>query len=283
MQLTYTSAFLLLFSFVIAELPAQKAQEDLSYTTQADLLYRDSLADGFTAYMQERCRLDVYYPENTVGFPTVVWFHGGGLKAGNRYTPQELQNQGIAVVAVNYRLNPNVECPAYIEDAAASVAWVFEHIAEFGGDPDLIFVSGHSAGGYLASMIGLDKRWLEPYGIDSDRIAGMIPYSGHAITHFTIRSERGLEWSDVVVDEYAPLAHVRADAPPLILITGDRELELYGRHEEVAYLMRMMKTVGHPYTELYELDGYNHGAMDEPAHHILLTHLRKIVASHPKE
>lgn len=68
----------------------------------------------------------------------------------------------------------------------------------------------------------------------------------HAITHFTVRQERGIEGTQPVVDELAPLYHVRKDAPPLLLITGDREMEMMGRYEENAYRMRMMKVVGHP-------------------------------------
>ena len=91
----------------------------------------------------------------------------------------------MIVVAPNYRLFPKVKSPVYIEDAAAAVAWVFENIETHGGDPRQIFVSGHSAGGYLTSMVGLDKRWLATHNVDANRIAGLIPFSGHTITHFT--------------------------------------------------------------------------------------------------
>ena len=234
--------------------------------------YRQGTDDAYTL---ERCVLDIYLPETT-DFATVVWFHGGGLKFGNKFIPEGLKKQGIAVVAVNYRLYPKVKSPMYIDDAAAAVAWVFKNIASYGGDPNLIFVAGHSAGGYLTSMLGLDKSYLNTYGIDADAIAGLIPYSGHTITHFTVRSERELKWDDVRVDHMAPLAHIRKDAPPIILITGDRELELYGRYEENAYFWRMLKSIGHPYVELYELEGYNHGDMAVPAHHILLKTISKI-------
>lgn len=106
---------------------------------------------------------------------------------------------------------------------------------------------------YLASMIGLDKRWLSVHGIDADRIAGLVPLSGQTITHFTIREERNIPRKQPIIDEYAPLYHIRPDAPPLILMTSDRNLEMLGRYEENAYLMRMMKVVGHEKTELYEL------------------------------
>ena len=76
----------------------------------------------------------------------------------------------------------------------------------------------------------------------------------------------------------APLYHVRKDAPPLLLITGDREMEMLGRYEENAYLMRMMKVVGHPDTRLYEMDGYGH-SMTEPAFPLLIREVHRIVES----
>lgn len=243
------------------------------YETKTNILYRTG--DDLTDYMRERCRLDVYAPTSKKGFATVVWFHGGGLKSGNKSIPKALQEQGIAVVAVNYRLHPKVGSPAYLQDAAAAVAWTFHNIEGFGGSQERIFISGHSAGGYLTSMLGLDKRWLAAHDIDADDIAGLIPYSGHTITHFTVRAERGIDGKQPIVDDMAPLYHVRKDCPPLLLITGDRELEMLGRYEETAYLWRMMQVVGHPETELYELDGYNHGQMAEPAHPLLLRFIKK--------
>lgn len=252
------------------------AAEEGDYRLVEDILYREG--DDLTAYQRERCRLDVYFPTGICRFATVVWFHGGGLKAGNRSVPDALREQGIAVVAVNYRLSPRVRAPACIEDAAAAVAWTFRHVEDYGGDPDRIFVSGHSAGGYLTSMVGLDTRWLAAHQIDANRIAGLVPYSGHAITHFTVRAERGIGGKQPVIDDLAPLYHVRADAPPLLLITGDRSLELLGRYEENAYLWRMMQVAGHTQTELYELDGHNHGQMVEPSHPLLLRFIRRVLS-----
>ena len=253
---------------------AQDIKPKASYETVTNILYREGAQ--LTDYMKERCRLDVYHPKHIKHFPTVVWFHGGGLKAGNRKVPEELREKGIAVVAVNYRLHPKVKSPAYIEDAAAAVAWTFRNIEKYGGSSKRIYVSGHSAGGYLTSMVGLDKRWLATHKIDPNAIAGLIPYSGHTITHFTVRKERGINGKQPVLDDMAPLFHVRKDAPPLLLITGDRELELLGRYEENAYLWRMMQVVEHPDTKIMELDGYNHGQMAKPAHPLLLRFIRRI-------
>lgn len=251
---------------------AQKTE----YITKTDIPYYPTSQNSADAYKNERCKLDIYYPENGKGFGTVVWFHGGGLTGGSKEIPEALKNNGLCVVGVNYRLSPMVKSPAYIEDAAAALAWVFNNIQSFNGDSTLIFVSGHSAGAYLTAMIGLDKSWLATYNINANRIAGLIPLSAQTITHFTIRKERNIPEKQPVVDNLAPLFHVRPDAPPMLLITGDRELEMLGRYEENAYLMRMMKVAGHKETRLLELDGYGHG-MTEPGFPLLLNEANRIL------
>ena len=206
----------------------------------------------------ERNTLDIYYPTESKHFPTVIWFHGGGLTSGNKYIPKQRKGQGFAVVAINYRLHPHVQSPTYLEDAATGVAWVFKNIARYGGSPTKVFISGHSAGGYITSMIGLDKSYLKKHGIDADNIAGLIPLSGHTITHFTVRKEKGINREQPIVDNMAPLYHIRPDAPPIVLVTGDREKELLGRYEENAYFARMLKVIGHQNVTLTEIKNIGH-------------------------
>jgi acetyl esterase/lipase len=250
----------------------QAQQGNTSYARLENIRYRtESPTDP---YESERCVLDLYYPEEVSGFKTVVWFHGGGLTSGEKSVPERLKDQKIAVAAVNYRLHPYVHNPVYIEDASAAVAWVFRNIESYGGNPTEIYVAGHSAGGYLAMMVSLDKKWLENYGTDADRIAAVVPFSGHTITHMTVRKELGIPDTQPMADEYSPLWHVRPNAPPLHLITGDRDLEMLGRYEENAYLWRMMKVAGHTQTFLYELDGFDHGNMADPAFDLLLKIIR---------
>ncbi|MDE6139842.1 MAG: alpha/beta hydrolase [Alistipes sp.] len=268
----------LLLLIGIAMLAVTASAQQPVYQTCSDISYVEST----DAYAAERCKLDVYYPQDAVGCPVVVWFHGGGLTGGNKSIPKPLRECGMVVVAVNYRLMPQAGIEECIDDAAAAVAWTFCHVAEYGGDVKKIFVAGHSAGGYLTSMIGLDKSWLAKYGIDADSIAALIPFSGQAITHFAHRQLQGLEATRPTIDSLAPLYHVRADAPPLIIISGDREQELYGRYEEQAYFWRMMKLTGHKETYLYELDGFNHSKMATPAFHILKTHINAIAKESDK-
>jgi len=263
---------LILFVFLVC---LKSFSQQIDYQLKQNIHYYNDSINQSDAYINERCFLDIYYPKNIKNFATIVWIHGGGLTSWQKEIPEELKNKGVAIVGINYRLYPKVKAPAYIEDAAATVAWVFNNIQKYGGNNQLIFVSGHSAGGYLTSMVGLDKKWLAKHNIDANAIAGLIPFSGHAITHFTVREERGIPGTQPIIDDLAPLYHVRSDASPLLLITGDRELELLGRYEENAYLMRMMKVVGHTKTVLYELEGYGHN-MTLPAFPLLLNEVARI-------
>lgn len=239
-----------------------KWERDIRYTVKTD------------SYAQERLLLDVYYPEGKTDVPVVVWFHGGGLEAGQKEVPRELQEKGMVVVGVNYRLLPKVTVDLLLDDAAEAVAWVFKHITAYGGSTKKVFVSGHSAGGYISMMLCLNKSWLAVYGVDADEVAAFVPFSGQAITHYNVRKMQGIDALQPTIDQYAPLYWVRKDCPPLVLICGDREQELYGRYDENAYLARMMKLVGHTQTYLYEIGGHDHGAMAGPAFHILLNHIR---------
>lgn len=246
-----------------------------SYKTIKSVKYYPAAEYKNDDYKDSMCVLDLYYPEGIKNFATIVWFHGGGITGGHRDLPGPLKNKGYAIATVEYRLSPAVKAPAYIEDAAAATAWVFKHIKQYGGSDQLIFLSGHSAGGYLASMITLDKAYLEKYNVDANNIAALIPFSGQAITHFTVRKERGIDPLQPVIDSMAPLYFVRKEAPPTILITGDRELELFGRYEENAYWHRMMQLAGHKQTRLFELDGYDHGNMPEGAYPLLLKEMQQ--------
>jgi len=249
------------------------AQEP-TYETKKDISYYPASAKG-DAYLEERCKLDVYYPKNKTNSSTIVWFHGGGLTGGNKEMPRELLEKGFIVIAVGYRLSPKALVKDIIEDATASVAWTFNNIAKYGGNNKLIFVSGHSAGAYLGMMLTLDKKYLAAYNIDADAIAGLIPFSGQAITHFTVRQERKIKDVQPIIDEYAPLYHVRPTAPPMLLLTGDREMEMLGRYEENAYLARMMKLAGNKTTVLHELQGYGHN-MVYPAIPLLIEEVNRL-------
>lgn len=263
---------IILFFFALALYEPEIRSQETTYRTVRNIAYRDTEND---AYIDSLCRLDLYYPIGKKGFPTVVWFHGGSLTGGKRDIPKTLRDKGFAVIGVDYRLTPHVKVADCLDDAAAATAWTVKHIASYGGDPSQIFIAGHSAGGYLTLMIGLDKRWMAPYGIDPDTaFAALIPYSGQVVIHFARRKELGIPNTQVVVDDMAPLNHVRADCPPILLLSGDRELELKGRYEEIAYFWRMMQVAKHPNVQLREFDGFKHGNMPQAGHYLTIRYIR---------
>lgn len=237
------------------------AQEKIEYKTETAIPYYNKDLINGNNYMKEMSVFDFYYPTNLNDFPTILWFHGGGLTEGKREIPEYLKNRGFAVIGVGYRLSPKVKVVECVKDAAAAVAWAFKNIEKYGGNRSLIFVSGMSAGGYLTYMVGLDKSYLAIHDINANQIAGLVPFSGHAITHFTVRKEMGISGKQPIIDKMAPLYYVREDASPLLIITGDRNIEMLGRYEENAYMMRMMKVAGHKEVRIFELDGSNHGQM----------------------
>ncbi|MFZ4105250.1 alpha/beta hydrolase [Flavobacterium sp.] len=264
---------LFIFLFFASILSANAQQK---YEIENEIHYYDENTNKKDSYINSQCTLDIYYPENKKDFATIIWFHGGGLTKGKKQIPKALMDKGCAIVAVEYRLSPNVTAPAYIEDAAAAVAWVFNTIEKYGGNKNLLFVSGHSAGAYLGTIITMDKSYLAKYSIDPMEIAGLISLSGQAITHFTIRKEQGIKSTQPTIDKYAPILYVREETPPILLITGDREMELLGRYEENAYFLRMMKLNKNKNIRLYELQGFNHSGMAEPAYPLLLDEVETI-------
>lgn len=244
----------------------------VTYKMETDIPY---VANETDAYRKERCKLDVYYPEGKTNVATVVYFHGGGLEAGNKTVPNALREKGIAVVAPNYRLSPKSNHPDYILDAAEAVAWTLQHVKSFGGDPERVFVAGHSAGGYLTLMLAMDTTYLAKHGVDADQVAGYVPLSGQTNTHYTIRKERGLKSDIPIIDTFAPIYHARKMGTPLILVTGDRDKELLARYTENLHMKNILEAVGNRNIPLFELQGFDHGTMEIPGLMLLLELMRK--------
>lgn len=214
------------------------------------------------ALRKANCRLDLRYPA-TNGFATVVWFHGGGLVHGRRYFVG-IQDKSIAQVAVDYRLMDQtnglqgVDC---IRDAAAAVAWTLRHIAEYGGDPKKVYVSGHSAGGYLTMMVGMDPQYLAEFGFKPADLAGIVPISGQATKHFNVRKFSGDGEPQYLpkIDPLAALAHCSAKLPPILAICGEPGYEIPGRAEENRFLIASCVALGHKRARYAELPLCDHG------------------------
>ena len=254
-----------------------KAQNSSNYEVIRNVPYYPQSIIDTNNYIKEQCLLDIYKPIGKTNTPVIVWFHGGGLTGGTKNIPKELLDYGYLIVSVEYRLSPKVKAPAYIEDAAASTAWVFKNIEKYNGNLKQIFLSGHSAGGYLDLMIGLENKWLAKHNIKTSSLAGLIPLSPQVISHYTIRDENNISKYQPLIDTYAPLFHIKKETPPIVLITGDRERELLGRYEENAYFFRMMKVIENPRIKLFELQGFDHGEMVKPGIPLLMREIGILV------
>ena len=242
---------------------------------------KDSPKQGNIQYLEERCKLDLYTPNKRIKFPTLVWFHGGGLKKGNKSQLAIINTQAVAVATVSYRLSSDrAQCPDYIYDAAAAVAWVIKNIEKFGGDPKQVYVAGMSAGGYLTAMVSLDKRYLETFGVSPKQIAGAFPVSGQMSTHFQILNERRAKdpsVRDFMIDEYAPIYHAAQDTPPMTMLAGDSNLDWPARVEENQLLtMRMRRVYKNEKVIFYSIPGTTHGSCSRPSLAIINDILSKV-------
>lgn len=141
-----------------------------------DVHYGDTPADATSAHA-----LDVYTPADRSAGPTpvMVYVHGGGWKGGDKARVgskvEYFTGRGWAFVSVNYRLLPAGRHPANVDDVAAAIAWVHDHAAEHGIDPDAIFVMGHSAGAHLAALVATNPAPLRKVGKPLGVLKGAIP------------------------------------------------------------------------------------------------------------
>lgn len=122
--------------------------------------------------------LDIYSPPAAKNAPVVVFVHGGGLMRGDKANVNEkpafFNGQGYVFVSVNYRLSPKVQIPTHVQDVAQALVWVNKNIGQYGGDPNKIAVSGHSAGAYLASLVSTDGSYLKSLGKPLSMLKGTI-------------------------------------------------------------------------------------------------------------
>ena len=175
-----------------------------------------------------RHRLDICRPANAVAAPVVVFFYGGAWRSGNkglyRYVAKALARRGYVAVVPDYRIYPEARYPDFIEDAALAVRWVKDNASRFGGDPEKIFLKGHSAGAHIAAMLAVDARWLGHVGMVPGRdIAGLIGISG-PYDYLPLRDETlQVIFGGADRPETQPIFHVAPGAPPALLLTGSRD------------------------------------------------------------
>jgi acetyl esterase/lipase len=224
-------SFFLLFACVPAKWVAPLTRgeiESANYRARCPALTKDI---PYVENGDEFQRLDVYgLPRNSLA-PVVVFIHGGYFQTGSRteyaLLAATLAPLGIVTVLIDYRMYPQVRYPAFCEDAVAALNWVGAHIADYGGDPTRLFVAGHSAGGTIAADLVVNERFRRQLHFDIRHLRGAILMSGAydfgpgnlldvKILHEIMGDEANYQDSQ-------PIHHVRVDAPPLLIVNGDRD------------------------------------------------------------
>jgi acetyl esterase/lipase len=175
-----------------------------------------------------RQKLDVYKPRGVAApAPVVVFFYGGSWKGGERasykFVAQALASRGFVAVVPDYRVYPQVRFPAFMEDAAAAIAWTHREIGKHGGDPARLFSMGHSAGAQIATLVAYDERFLRAQGMRREAIRGVVGLAGPYDFVPTDPAIRETLSADGGFERAMPAGHVKGGEPPTLLITGGRD------------------------------------------------------------
>jgi len=219
-------------------------------------------AQGGTA--ENKHTLDLYLPERQTSVPVIVSFYGGGLMQGDKqqeaFVGERFASAGIATAVVNYRLSPAVVHPAHVQDAAAAVAWVKRHIAEYGGRADQVFIIGHSAGAYLVALLATDERYLAAEHLSLRDIRGAVPVSGfywverHGVAPDRDKRIWGTDektWIDA-----SPAHHLSPRVPPMLIMYADAD-DPWRRDQNVE-AAQAIKSAGNRHVEIVQFPGRTH-------------------------
>ena len=181
-----------------------------------------------------RQRLDIYAPRRRPAGdrPVLVFFYGGNWDSGDKhdyaFAGRAFAAMGHVAVLPDYHHTHEQPYPAFMADAAGALDWVRAHVREHGGDPRRIAVAGHSAGAYIAVSLALDRSWGAADSIRAGiGLAG--PYDFLPFDSPVTRRTFG-HADDLPATQ--PVNHVRPDAPPLLLATGDADTTVHPRHSE---------------------------------------------------
>ena len=214
----------------IASYPPQEPFSDIGakYNVEVQKLSAGIDGDAFSYGDDPYQEVAVFSAANPNG-TVLAFMHGGGWVNGYKEWPAfmapALNDAGITFVSIGYRLAPTVSWPTGVKDAAAAIGWIHDNIAEQGGDPSRLFISGHSAGGHYASWLAVHDDWQDEAGVPTDVIRGALPVSG--VYDFTpgngmTMRPRFLEGEAANDRDASPLLTI-AKTPPFRLSWGDND------------------------------------------------------------
>ena len=221
-----------------------------------------------SVYDNEKDFLDIYMPEGGKDVPVIVYFHGGALLMGDKSWGEDIGNKlaeaGIGLVSVNYRLSPEFHHPNHINDGAAATAWVINNIEEYGGNPQKVYVGGHSAGAYLAALLAIDFSLLKAHRFEESKIVGAILISPFLYVEETAkdRIERDTVYKSIWGTE--PQSWHQASVTPHILPHRDNISLIYAdgdddwRKEQINRFAKEMTAAGNLRILTHEVSNRTH-------------------------
>lgn len=238
-----------------ALLTACSAVDVLNATVSTDTYLRtEDIAYG----ADPRQRVDVYQPKPAVNSPPmVVFFYGGSWSSGNRadyrFVGEALASKGIVTVVADYRLSPEFRYPVFLQDSASALRWAFAHARDYNVDPSRIFVMGHSAGGYNAAMLALDKRWLAAEGLSPSQLAGWIGLAGpyDFLPIGDKKTQVAFNWPDTPQDSQ-PLFHASRASPPALLLAPVKDSVVNPVRSTVAMAQKLKSNGVRVESELFD-------------------------------
>ncbi len=183
------------------------------------------VGDGVAYADGARNKLDIYAPEQRgAAAPVVFFIYGGGWSRGERgeyeFVGRALASRGFVAVIADYRLYPEVRYPDFLEDGARALRWVQDNIANYGGDPNRLFLAGHSAGAYNAVMQALDPSYRQEYGVTMPILAVAAlsgPYDFYPFEYNEVRDVFGQAPNPQGTQ---PINLITSEAPPMYLASG---------------------------------------------------------------
>jgi acetyl esterase/lipase len=218
------------------------------------------VGDGIPYADGPRHKLDIYAPEQRGPLAPVVFFiYGGGWNHGDRadyqFVGRAFAARGFVTVIADYRLVPDVRFPGFLEDSAAALKWVQDNIVNYGGDPQRLFLAGHSAGAYNAVMLALDPSYFQEYGVTL-AIRGVAalsgPYDFYPFEYDEVKNAFG---NTPNPDGTQPVNLVNSDAPPMLLTSGTYDPIV--RMQNTEHLAQALRNKGLWVTTKY-YDGFGH-------------------------
>ncbi len=235
----------------------------------------DTIIKNDVAYGSETLQtLDIYAPRGRKALkPVLIFIHGGGWQVGDKKRYKEMgqfyADKSVVLVAINYRLSPDVVHPAHAQDSAKAVKWVYDNIDQYGGDKQKLYLSGHSAGAHLSALLGTDPKYLAEHGLKPTIFKAVMP-NDTASFDFLNPIQKGKWLVQPMIDkafgtdpeglkEASPITHARSNKgfPPFVMFVTETRDDAV----EQTRLFNEALSLSGANSEYHVIDGKTHRQM----------------------